>query len=188
MNIWLPHDDYGSGEASRNEDIKDYVSSLQIEKNITMSLPNALQCLSLPSFGATNSLLSNVDNTITNVFTTPLIPGPASSYSAIYTALVTGKNISARACGKTSKVVVSLDLDLYEKLYLLVNFNDNLRSRYVLCLGELHAVFAHLRAIGSFISGSGIDDSWIAAGWFDSQCLVRQVLECSNMKRANSTH
>ena len=28
-------------------------------------------------------------------------------------------------------------------------------------------------AIGSFISGSGIDDSWIAVGWYDGQCLVR---------------
>ena len=43
----------------------------------------------------------------------------------------------------------------------------------VLYLGELHAGFEHLRAIGSFISGSGIDDSWIAVGWYDGQCLVR---------------
>ena len=57
-----------------------------------------------------NSLVFNVDNT--NVFTTPLIPGPASSYNSIYTALVTGKNISAWACGETSKVLLSLDLDL----------------------------------------------------------------------------
>ena len=43
----------------------------------------------------------------------------------------------------------------------------------VVCLGELHAGFEHLRVIGSFISGSGIDDSWIAVGWYDGQCLVR---------------
>ena len=99
MNVWLPHDDYGSEEASRNGDIKDYVSSLQIEKSGTTSFHNALQCLSLPSFGATNSLVYNVDNTITNVFRTSLIPGPASSCT-IYTALVTGMNISACACGE----------------------------------------------------------------------------------------
>ena len=39
-------------------------------------------------------------------------------------------------------------------------------------MGELHASFEHLCAIGSII-GSGIDDSWIAVGWYDGQCLVR---------------
>ena len=56
-----------------------------------------------------------------------------------------------------------------------------------LCLGELHAVFAHLHTNGSFISGSDFGDLRIAAGWFDSQCLVRQLLECSEIKRANLT-
>ena len=47
------------------------------------------------------------------------------------------------------KTVVSLDLDLNEMIYLLVNTNPNLKNKYVLCLGELDAVFAHLRTIGS---------------------------------------
>ena len=98
------------------------------------------------------------------------------------------KNVSAWACGDASKTVVSLDLDLYEKIYLLVNTNENLRSQYVLCLGELHAVFAHLRAIGTFIDGLGIPDAWIQAEWYDSECLVRQVLDCGNMKRATAAH
>ena len=42
--------------------------------------------------------------------------------------------------------------------------------------------FSHIHAIGSYISGSGIDNAWLSAG-----CLVRQVIECVNMKRAIST-
>ena len=45
------------------------------------------------------------------------------------------------AQGLQRKVVVSLDLDLYEKAYLLVNSNSELRRRFILCLGELHIVF-----------------------------------------------
>ena len=81
---------------------------------------------------------------------------------------------------------MSLDLDLYKKIYLLVNTNENLRSQYVLCLGELHAVFSHLRAIGTFIDGLGIPDAWIQAEWYASECLVRQVLDCGNMERATA--
>ena len=72
---------------------------------------------------------------------------------------------------------------MYEKIYLLVNTSETLRSKYILCLGELHAVFAHLRAIGNFIDGLGISDAWIQAGWYDSEALIRQVLDCGNMKR-----
>ena len=60
------------------------------------------------------------------------------------------KNITAWDCGNDKKTAVSLDLDLNEKIYLLVNSNPNLKNKYVLCLGELDAVFAHLRAIATY--------------------------------------
>ena len=102
---------------------------------------NSVSNLKLPSFAATNSLAMNIDTTLTNIFSTPLIPDPASSYSAIYTALIRAQNVSTWACGGSLKVVVSLHLDLYEKAYLLVNSNGELQSRFILCLGELHIVF-----------------------------------------------
>ena len=69
------------------------------------------------------------------------------------------KNITAWDCGNDKKTAVSLDLDLNEKIYLLVNSNPNLKNKYVLCLGELDAVFAHLRAIGSN-EIMKINDNW----------------------------
>ena len=142
----------------------------------------------LPSLSATNSLIKDIDLGITNVFTIPLIPGPASSYSAIYTALKKAQGISTWTCPSSSRAIVSLDLDLYEKAYQLINSDDTIKNHYILCLGELHIVFAHIKAIGSFINSSGIEDAWTAACWYDSQCVVRQVLECCNMKRALEAH
>ena len=78
--------------------------------------------------------------------------------------------------------MISLDLDLYEKAYTLVHYNTYLRERFILCLGELHAVFAHICAIGNYITCSGLDNAWMCAEWFDSPCLLRQVIECLNMK------
>ena len=65
----------------------------------TKQFSDAFEELVLPSFGATNSLVSDTDITITNIFTTPLVPGPASSWSALFTALMRVKNITAWACG-----------------------------------------------------------------------------------------
>ena len=50
--------------------------------------------LKFPSFNARNSLVSDLDTRITNIFSTPLVPGPASSFSAIYTALKQYQKIS----------------------------------------------------------------------------------------------
>ena len=85
------------------------------------------------------------------------------------------------------KTIIVLDLGLYAKAYKLVRSRYDLRKRYVLCLGELYTVFASLCAIGTFINCSGLDDAWMNAGWFDSESLLRQVKDCSNMKRAMAT-
>ena len=46
---------------------------------------------------------------------TPLINGPASDYSAIFTGLLRAYKVSSWTCGSSAKTVISLDLDLYEK-------------------------------------------------------------------------
>ena len=72
----------------------------------------------LPSFSATYPVVCNADLTRTNVYSTLLIPGPTTFYSATHTALVGEHNILTRSWGYTTKTVISLDLDLYEKCYL----------------------------------------------------------------------
>ena len=78
------------------------------------------------------------------------------------------RGITAWSCGEGSKTIISLDLHLYEKCYQLVNSSPHMRSQFIPRLGELHAVFAHVRAIGSFIASSEREEAWVEAEWFDS--------------------
>ena len=40
------------------------------------------------------------------------------------------------------------------------------------------------RHTGHYISNTGLEEAWLEAKWFDSDAVVRQVLECKHMKRA----
>ena len=112
-----------------------------------------------------------------------LIPGPATSYDTIYTALKRVQGISNWTHSETEKTIISLDLDVCEKVYLLVHGCEDLCNRYIIRLGELHFVFAMVRAIETYIEGSGIDQFWVKLGWF-SENTMHQVLSCSRMKIA----
>ena len=151
----------------------------------TMKL--TLKTLQLPSFAGTNSLFHDINMNITNIFKTPLIQ-PASSCKAIYTALMRAQGISVWSCGVAAKTIVLLDLDLYKKCYLLVHSREDMQEKYIIRLGELHTVFAHVLAIGTFIASSGLEEAWLECNWFDGDCVVQQVLECRHMKRALEAH
>ena len=114
----------------------------------------------LLSFSATKSLVCNTDLIRTNIYSTPLKPGPAIFYSAIYCALICAHNISTWCCCDTTIIVISWDLDLYEKCYLLVRANSELKDKLIFCLGELHAMFANVRINGIFIKVSGFEKAW----------------------------
>ena len=64
-----------------------------------------------------------------------------------------------------------------------------MRKKIILRSGALHIVFAHIRAIGHYIDGSGIDNSWEIADLFGSR-TVFSVLNCDQgaMKKAITTH
>ena len=95
--------------------------------------------------------------------------------------------MSTRCCGYTTKTVVSLDLNLYEKCYLLVRTNNTLKNKFILCLSELNVVFAYVRAFGAFVNSSGLQIAWQVAKWLDSSAVARNILDCKYMKRAVAT-
>ncbi len=64
---------------------------------------------------------------------------------------------------------------------------DDCKGKWVLRIGELHTVMAALRAIGTSIEGSGINDAWIEAGLY-GPTTTRQILEANHMKRALRAH
>ena len=149
---------------SCNDDVGTSVHDLPekeqyIFERLRQTLSSSSNELRIPSLSATKSVLSAEigENQLTNIFTIPLIPGPASDFIAIYSALICVQGISIWSCGTTCKTTISLDLDLYQKAYLLINTREDMRNMFVLRLGELHTEFAMIRAIGLYISGSGID-------------------------------
>ena len=129
----------------------------------------------MSSFSATDSLICNADSTRQNVYLTPLNSGPANSDRALYTALIRAHNISTTwDSDDTTKTVISLNLDFYEKCCLLVRTKNALKDNLIFCFGELHALFAHVRAIDASINSSGLEKSWQVAGWFDSLAAVHK--------------
>ena len=54
-------------------------------------------------------------------------------------------------------------------------------------VGEFHAVFAHLRAIGNFIADSGIDDMWATTETYGPN-VVKQIINCSYIEHAVAAH
>ena len=67
------------------------------------------------------------------------------------------------AVGEEYVTVITFDMALYEKAVQLVDGRADLKGKVLPSLGELHVVMAALRALGSSIEKSGIDDAWIEA-------------------------
>ena len=101
----------------------------------------------------------------------PLLRRPPTDYSALYTVLCLAQGISAFVVSH-SKTVITLDLDLYERAMKLQSSTGN--TNWVLRIGELHACFASLHAIGKYLEGSGLDSISIEAGLY-SPSTIRQI-------------
>lgn len=69
------------------------------------------------------------------MFNLPLILSALSFYNGIYSALKVAHGISTWASEEGKKTIMSVDLDLYEKLYILVNGRADLQFIFVLRLG-----------------------------------------------------
>ena len=159
----------------------------ELSKLARSTLAN-VDSLKLPTYSGYNSELMRSNQSsmdVANIMMFPLIPGPASSYSAIYTSLMLAQNITTHVAYGSKKTIIALDLDLYERALQLRNSRDDLRDKFILRLGELHIVFAHIRAIGRFIENTGLDDAWIRSEVVGPN-TVKQVLTCTHMKRALS--
>ena len=76
---------------------------------------------------------------------------------------------------------------LYDKVVQLLDAKPDLKRTVVPRLGELHTVMADLRALGSSIENSGIDDAWIEADVYGT-ATTRQILKCKHYKRSLRAH
>ena len=70
-----------------------------------------------------------------------------------------------------------------KKLHLVQNERiPALNGLFNVCLDELHISMAHLRDIGSYLDGSGLDSIWIECGVYGPS-VARSIISCGNYKR-----
>lgn len=74
---------------------------------------------------------------MTKITSLALIPGSTFSFGEIYSALTWGQDITNLTYGENGKTI-SVDLDLYKKVYLLVHGSEDLRNRYIIVTAMEH--------------------------------------------------
>ena len=79
------------------------------------------------------------------------------------------------------------DMALYSKAVQRVDARPYLKGKVLPRLGELHVVMRGLRALGSSIENSGIDDAWMEADVYGS-ATTRHIIKCTHYKRSLRAH
>ena len=115
----------------------------------------------LPTWAAFNSLVE-VEQPVTTFCSLPLIQGSPTDWSNLYSALLAAEKIRV-STSSSGKTVITLDLQLYSKC-VQQQAREEISSKFVFRMGELHVVFAALKCIGKFIDNSGLDAVFIEAG------------------------
>lgn len=69
---------------------------------------------SIPTWAVFNSLVED-ERPLANVGALPLVPAPAHEWSTLLTVLKQAQHVSAIVVGPNRKIVITLDMQLYEK-------------------------------------------------------------------------
>ena len=133
----------------------------------------------IPGWAGYNSLLSE-SKPLTQVGALPLLPEVAHEWPNLLTVIMQASQLRMLAVGEDHPTVISFDMALYEKVVKLLENRPDLKRTVVPRLGELHVVMAALRALGTSMENSGIDDAWIEADDYGS-ATTRQTSSRSNL-------
>ena len=82
----------------------------------------------------------------------------AHDWSTLLTVVKQAKELTV---GEDYITPITFDMALYEKVIQLVDYMPYLKDKVMPRLGELHVVMCALRALGSSVENSGIDDALI---------------------------
>ena len=104
-------------------------------------------------------------------------------YPTMLTAMLQASQMKRFIVGQDHPTVITFDMALYEKAVQLLDARPHLKNEILPKLGELHTVMAALRALGTLIENSGIDDTWIEADVYGPS-----TSKCSHYKRALRAH
>ena len=140
----------------------------------------------ISTWAAFNSFMTKKPQETNHGAIAPLLRSSPTSPQALYTALCLAQKINACVMGNGRTTVITLDLDLYERAVKIRATTGN-KEYWVLRLGELHIMFALLKALGKYIEGSGIDDIWIESGLY-GPAVTRQIFSGKHFKRGIEAH
>ena len=140
----------------------------------------------IPGWAGYNSILTR-SKPVTEIGALPLLPEVAHDWSTLLTVVKQAVLLKELAVGQNHATVITFDMALYEKVVQLIDSHPELKGKVVPRLGELHVVMCALRALGSSIENSGIDDAWIESGVYGS-ATTRQILKCTHYKRSLLAH
>ena len=152
----------------------------------TVSRMKDVDASQIPGWAGYNSLLST-SKPLTEVGALPLLPEVAHDWSTLLTVVKQALQLKELAVGEDHITLITFDMAMYEKVIQLVDARPDLKGKVMPRLGELHVVMCALRALGSSIENSGIDDAWIEADVYGS-ATTRQILKCTHYKRSLRAH
>ena len=155
------------------------------EDEVSQAIEESFQ-QSIPTWAAFNSLVED-ERPLTNVGALPLIPAPAHEWSTLVTVLKQAHHVNAIVVGHNRKIVITLDMQLYEKAMRLQMYREDCKDKWILRIGELHTVMAALWTIGTVISNSGLDGAWVESGIY-GPVMTGKILDSKHMKRAVEAH
>ena len=96
---------------------------------------------------------------LTQVGALPLLPEVAHEWSKMLTVIVQASQLKSLVVGVEYPTVITFDMALNKKAVQLLDSRDDLKRTVLPRLGELHTVMAALRALGTSIENSAIDDA-----------------------------
>ena len=117
----------------------------------------------------------------------PLIRSPPTQYDTLYAAFMRIRNITSCVIGPGKKVVLTLDLQLYDMAMRLWIERADMRDTFLFHPGEPHVALCALTALRKYVEGSGIDQVWIEAGLY-LPTTVTQILNGKNLYRSLEAH
>ncbi len=153
---------------------------------IASALSRSAEEAKIPGWAGYKSLVS-LGQSVTQVGALPLLPEVAHEWPTMLTVMLQASQLKRLIVGQDHPTVITFDMALYEKAVQLLDARPNLKNEILPRLGELHTVMAALRALGTSIENSGIDDTWIEADVYGPS-TTRQILKCSHYKRALRAH
>ena len=152
----------------------------------TLSMMKDERSSQIPGWAGYNSLLS-ISKPLTEVGALPLFPEVAHEWSTLLTVMKQAHQLKELTVGEEYITVITYDMALYAKAVQLVDARPDLKGKVLPRLGELHVVTCALRALGSSIENSGIDDAWMEADVHGS-ATTRQIIKCIHYKRSLRAH